>query len=215
VNRFEETLWFRKEPFEELVSWIDLVAAIDSEADPGPDGASAEREPRRVGADRSTRIARAEALSGYRVESLFEIPARPGGRWEIGAAKRSRGRGPVAARSAAKRVTNVAATPAGVKRSKTARSAVEAAADSVETVRARANRGKDSRSGRRRERTGGGPRARRRSAKKPEEARRGDHVGIAAVESRTTLGKLDRSARRKPPAYGVRRIESLRVAVER
>ncbi len=74
-NRFEETLWFNKEAFEELMNWLLCVAAVEITATVPKSRISA-----RIGDVLSMvqRLDKAMSQSGYRVEKLLELARQDG-----------------------------------------------------------------------------------------------------------------------------------------
>jgi hypothetical protein len=75
INRFQETLWFNKEAFEELMNWLLCVAAVEITASFPESKVSAKIDEVFMIV---RRLDKAMTQSGYRVEKLVEIAGQDG-----------------------------------------------------------------------------------------------------------------------------------------
>jgi len=74
-NRFQETLWFNKEAFEELMDWLLCVAAVEISASVPEDRVAAKIDEAFAVI---RRLDKAMGLSGYRVERLAALAGQDG-----------------------------------------------------------------------------------------------------------------------------------------
>jgi hypothetical protein len=77
VNRYQGTLWFNKEAFDQLLRWLQLLAVVEISADPLRPPDSAAQEIRACGSILGD-LQRAGDQSGYQVEKLLEVSRRRG-----------------------------------------------------------------------------------------------------------------------------------------
>jgi glycosidase len=77
VNRYQGTLWFNKEAFDQLLWWLQLLAVVEISADPLRPPDSAAQEIKACGSILRD-LQRAGDQSGYQVEKLLEVSRRRG-----------------------------------------------------------------------------------------------------------------------------------------